>query len=256
MANYHLEITVISRGKGRSLTRAVHYISGKRLRDSYRDETYYRRRDDVPYCWIFQPANAPPEFHDLQSLCDRIEQAERRYDARTAREFKGSLPNELPLREQIRIVSGFIERNFVRHGLCAVAAIHEGKNVENPSKDNPHVHIIVPTRAVGPEGFSKKKDRERDKREYIKIWREEWASAHNRAYERNRLDIRVSHENLESQGELDREPTPHLSRIDWQREQRGERTPAGDRKREIEERNRERALQRQRGRERSQNRSR
>ena len=149
-----------------------------------------------------------------------------------------------------------VEHNFIRQGLCAVAAIHQGKNVENPSRDNPHVHIIVPTRTVEAEGFSKKKDREHDKREYIKIWREEWASAQNRAYERNRLDIRVSHESLEAQGERDREPTPHLSRIDWQREQRGERTPAGDRKREIEERNRERALQRQRGRERSRNRSR
>lgn len=256
MANYHLEVTVISRGKGRSLTRAVHYISGKRLRDNYRNETYYRRRDDVPYCRIFHPANAPPEFHDLQILCDSIERAEKRCDARTAREFKGSLPNELPLREQIRIVSSFIEHNFIRQGLCAVAAIHQGKNVEDPSRDNPHVHIIVPTRTVEPEGFSKKKDREHDKREYIGIWREQWAFVQNRAYERNGLEIRVSHESLEAQGELDREPTIHLSRIDWQKERRGERTLAGDEKREIEERNRERALERQRGRERSRKRSR
>ena len=232
VANYHLEVTVISRRKGRSLTKAVHYISGKRLRDSYRNETYYRRRDDVLYCRIFQPDNAPPEFQDLQSLCDRIEKAEIRYDARTAREFKGSLPNELPICEQIRIVSGFIEHNFIRQCLCAVAAIHQGKNVEDPSRDNPHVHIIVPTRTVEPDGFSKKKDREHDKRKYIKIWREQWALAQNRAYERNGLDIRVSHESLEAQGEFDREPTIHLSRIDWQREQRGERTPAGDEKRE------------------------
>ena len=41
MANYHLEVQVISRGKGRSVTRLANYISGKRLHDSYRDETYY-----------------------------------------------------------------------------------------------------------------------------------------------------------------------------------------------------------------------
>ena len=88
-------------------------------------------------------------------------------------------------------MSGFIEHNFIRQGLCAVAAIHQGRNVEDPSRDNPHVHIIVPTRTVGPEGFNKKKDREHDKRKYVKIWRKEWASAQNRAYERNGLDIRV-----------------------------------------------------------------
>ena len=71
----------------------------------------------------------------------------------------------------------------------------------------------------------------------------------NRAYERNHLNIRVSHERLEAQG-LDREPTNHLSLVDWQREKRGERTRAGDRKREIEERNREHDSRRQEARER------
>ena len=62
------------------------------------------------------------------------------------------------------------------------------------------------------------------------------------AYERNGLDIRVSHESLEVQGIRNREPTIHLSRADWQREMRGIHTPAGDRKREIQERNRRREL--------------
>lgn len=67
----------------------------------------------------------------------------------------------------------------------------------------------------------------------------------NRAYERNGLDIRVSHESLKVQGVYDREPTIRLSRIDWQREQHGERTPAGDLKRAILVRNMERMRQRQ-----------
>lgn len=59
------------------------------------------------------------------------------------------------------------------------------------------------------------------------------------------MDIRVSHESLEVQGIRDREPTIHLSRIDWQREMHGERTLAGDRKRAIKERNEDRIRQRQ-----------
>ncbi len=64
------------------------------------------------------------------------------------------------------------------------------------------------------------------------------------------MKVRVSHESLEVQGEYDREPTIHLSRIDWQREQRGEHTFAGDRKRAVKERNEERIRQRQLERER------
>lgn len=244
MANYHLEISVISRGQGRSFIKAINYISGKKLHDIYNGKTYYNCRQDVLYDKIFLPNNAPPEFHNLQRLCDQIDRAEVRYDARTAREFKGALPNELPVHELIQIVDEYVDRNFVNQGLCAIVAIHEGRNETDPSRNNPHVHIIVPTRFVGPEGFSKKKDREHDNIKYINIWREQWAKVQNRAYERNGLKVRVSHESLEIQRK-DREPTIHLSRIDWQKEKRGERTIAGEKKRAIKARNEERICQRQ-----------
>lgn len=237
MANFHLEVQVISRGKGRSVTKLANYISGRKLHDGYTNKTYYKRRQDVLYYKVFQPSGVPSSFNDLQHLCTEIEKAENRYDARTAREFKCSLPNELPVHELVQIVSEYIDTNFVKYDLCAIAAIHKGQNTTDPSKNNPHVHIIVPTRTIGADGFSEKKDREHDKKKYIDIWREQWALAQNRAYERNGLNIRVSHESLEVQGEHGREPTIHLSRIDWQKEQRGERTPAGEKKRDIQERN-------------------
>ena len=251
MANYHLEIKPISRGRGHSVTSRVNYISGQTLHDSYKDKTYHHHRKDVVSQKIYLPITAPSEFQKLQRFCDEIEGAEVRKDARTAREFIGSLPNELPPGEWVRIVRDFIRRNFVDHGLGAIAAIHSGLNRDDPSKNNPHVHIIVPTRTVGPDGFSKLKDREHDKRVYINIWREQWAAEQNRAYVRNYLDIRVSHERLEVQGVRDRQPTIHLSLADWQREKRGIRTRAGDKKRIIEVRNRERAQQHQLNQERS-----
>jgi len=76
MANYHLEVKTISRGKGQSVAKRINYISGQQLHDSYAGKTYYDRRNDVLYCQIFQPDNAPPDFHNLQTLCDAIERAE------------------------------------------------------------------------------------------------------------------------------------------------------------------------------------
>jgi ATP-dependent exoDNAse (exonuclease V) alpha subunit len=245
MSNYHFEVTIISRGKGRSVTSSVSYISGRALHDIHNGKTYYKHREDLAWQKIFLPDHAPAEFRQLQHLCDEIECAEMRWDARTARQLTASLPNELPLGELVRIVHEFVADNFTSQGLCTVAAIHRKHNHHDPKKNNPHVHMIVPTRPVGPDGFCKLKDREHDKRKYITIWREQWATVQNRAYERNGLDIQVSHESLEAQGKHDREPTIHLSRIDWQRERRGERTPAGDRKRAVKERNQRRIYQRE-----------
>ena len=243
MSNYHLEIKTISRGKGQSVTRSISYITGRKLQDAYLGKTCYNTRSDVLYCHIFQPSQAPQELRNLQLLCNEIEYAESRYDARTARTFIGSLPNELPLGEWVEIVRQYITDNFLAHNLCAVAAIHEGLNPHDPARNNPHVHIVVPTRTVTPEGFHSRKDREHDKRKYLLLWRERWACVQNLAYARNGLEITVSHESLAVQGRQNREPTIHLHRVDWQKEQRGERTAAGDRKRAIQQRNRERVPQ-------------
>lgn len=242
MANYFLNVDTISRDKKCSLTGRSSYICGKRLHDSYNGKTYYNNRHDVEYYNVFLPWDAPDELKDIQTLCTRVDEAEVRKNARTARMFICSLPNELSIGERIRIVSEFINDNFTECGLCAIAAIHEGINKDDSTRNNPHVHIIVPTRPVGADGFCKKKDREHDNRKYIGIWREKWADVQNKAYERKGLDIRVSHERLEAQG-IDREPTKYMKLSDWQKELRGERTATGDENRLIRKRNQERSRQ-------------
>ena len=110
----------------------------------------------------------------------------------------------------------------------------------NHPKSNPHVHIIVSTRTVGPEGFNPKKDREHNQRSYIEIWRRAWARVQNRAYERCHVKKRVSHESLRVQG-VERKPTRHVSYVDLQRGERQRRIQAKELARELArlERNRE-----------------
>lgn len=245
MASYRFEAKIIQQSKGHSLVGTAGYICGRTLRDS-RDGSIYRyARDDVLYRHIFLPQNAPDSFNDLQHLCDKIVEAEKRRDSRTARYYIGSLPNELLPHEMSRIVREYVEKNFVADGLCAIAAIHEGHNEADSLRNNPHAHIIVSTRAVGPEGFNKTKNRECDQRKYLILLREQWALVQNRAYERAGQDIRVSHKSLAAQGIHDREPTIRLSRTDWMLEQRGEHTPAGNLNRAIRERNAERERSRE-----------
>ena len=248
MSNYHLEVKNISRGKGHSLARQINYITGRSIHDTYLSKTYSDTRRDVLYINLLLPRGAPGKFHDLNCLCSEVDYAERRWDARTARSLTCSLPNELSLPEWTQIVKTFVERNFLEYSLRAIVAIHEGKNLQDPQRDNPHVHIIVPTRSIGPNGFDPKKDRTLNQKARLCQWRAGWAQVQNQAYEHSGLPIRVSHESLERQGIYDREPTIHLSHIDWQREMAGERTERGEKKREIERRNRrtlERNLERE-----------
>lgn len=220
MANFHLEISTVSRnarhGK-KSVTRLASYISGRKLYDSYKNVWYSHERGDVALCKVYVPPDAPADFRDLQALCKHIELAETRKDARTAREFKGSLPNELPYYELLKIVEEFIETNFIRLGLPAIAAIHKGINIDAPDRNNPHVHIIVPTRTLRGDGFCKTKYTPLNARELIKIWRSRWAEVQNRAYKRCGLDVRVSHKSLKDQNK-EREPVKYVSRLEYVRD--------------------------------------
>lgn len=235
---YHMEVSTLSRGKGRSLGASLSYISGKKIHDSYSGRNHHHRRTDLVQCRVYYPPDAPKELADIQYLCDELNKAEKRKDARTGRLFICSLPNELPPGEWARIVNEFIQENFVSQGLCAVAAIHRGKLPSNHPKSNPHVHIIVSTRTVGPEGFNPKKDREHNQRSYIEIWRRAWARVQNRAYERCHVKKRVSHESLRVQG-VERKPTRHVSYVDLQRGERQRRIQEKERELARLERNRE-----------------
>lgn len=237
---YHMEVSILSRGKGRSLGASLSYISGEKIHDSYSWKNHHHRRTDLVQCKVYYPPDAPKELADIQYLCDELNKVEKRKDARTGRLFICSLPNELMPGEWARIVNEFIQENFVSQGLCAVAAIHRGKLPSNHPKSNPHVHIIVSTRTVGPEGFNPKKDREHNQRSYIEIWRRAWARVQNRAYERCHVKKRVSHESLRVQG-VERKPTRHVSYVDLQRGERQRRIQAKELARELArlERNRE-----------------
>ena len=253
MSNYHYEMLPISRKAGASVTQRVSYISGRTLHDTFNGRTYSCTRNDIAYCEIFLPENAPQQLYDPQKLVTALDEAEIRKDSRTGRETIAALPNELSMEENVKIVKNFAEEYILSDGLCVIAAIHKGENAEDPSKANPHVHFIASTRAVGANGFCRKKLRFCDECLYLIRCREAWAREINAAYERNGYDIRVDHRSLRDQG-IQREPVNHLSRYDIEREKHGERTLAGDRRREIEARNAE--LERQRMHEREYNRAR
>lgn len=269
MAIYHLSVKPISRRQGRSAVGAAAYRSGEKLHNEYDGLTHdYTRKSGILHTEIMLPENAPHEFNDRQILWNAVEKSETRKDSRTAREIEIALPRELSLDQQLKIVREYVGENFTSQGMCADVAIHSGhrhrndinllesKNDKIIFQNNPHAHILLTDRPITKEGFSKKKNRDWNKKENVFKWREQWAMLQNKEFERRGLDIRVSHESHINRG-LKEEPTIHLGAKATELERRGIRTERGDKNRAIQERNRMLQERQQRyEREREENRSR
>lgn len=234
MALYGFDARPISRLLGESVAKTASYILRENIFDSYSGEThYYSHVRDCLYREILLPENAPREFLDLSKLLAAIERAEKRYDARTGRVVRLTLPNDKEFSdgERIALARKYVQDTFITQGMCAIMAIHAGLN-DDPAKNNPHAHVILTDRPVDTNGFCSKKDRSWNTLKQFQTWRKLWADAQNRAFKEKGMDLCVSHESLEVQG-IDREPTVPLGRAATALERKGVQTEYGNRNREI-----------------------
>ncbi|MCZ5672940.1 MobA/MobL family protein, partial [Escherichia coli] len=88
--------------------------------------------------------------------------------------FELAIPRELPQDAARETVLAFVRENFVSQGMIADVAFH------HMDKTNPHAHIMLTTRAVGPAGFGGKV-RDWNDRTHAETWRASWADHANRA---------------------------------------------------------------------------
>lgn len=244
MAIYGFDVETVSRLKGHSAASKAAYILRSNIRDPYTGKThYYACKKDLMYSEVLIPDNAPQDFRNLDTLLAEIEMSEKRYDARVGRVFRLSLPNdpEFSDRERIELAREYIEKAFISKGICAIMAVHRGYNPE-PSKCNPHVHVLITDRPVNSEGFCEKKIREWNSREYLIRLRREWADIQNRAFREKEMDITLSHESLEVQGIM-REPTRPLGREAAALERKGIQTEPGNYNRAILKKQKEQELE-------------
>ncbi|MBA2058662.1 MobA/MobL family protein [Psychrobacter cryohalolentis] len=117
-----------------------------------------------------------------------------------------------------------------RHGCAVDAHLHDDKG-SYKSKENQHAHIMLATRRLEPEGFTKK-TRELDEKKSGEVvyWREQWAKTANE-YLRE-YGIEIDHRSLKDQG-LEREPTIKMGVAASALERRGVKTDRGDINREV-----------------------
>lgn len=203
MAIFHLSVSTIGRRAGRSATAAAAYRAGERVQDVRTNTIHdYSGRTDVAATQILTPPDAPTWANDRQSLWNAAELAERRVDARVAREITLALPRELPPDVARDVVLGFVQEHCVAQGMVADVAIHDEGGT------NPHCHILLTTRTITEDGFGLK-NRSWDSRACVLTWRERWAAAANEALATHGSPARIDHRSLADQG-VNRLPTVHL----------------------------------------------
>ncbi|MCO1262571.1 MobA/MobL family protein, partial [Escherichia coli] len=166
------------------------------ITDERTGDTYdYSRRTDLYGHFILAPANAPEHIvKDSTALWNEVEKVERQNNGQTARYFDVSIPTELNNDEKKKLVLEYCQKNFVDKGMIADIAFHD------LDSDNPHAHVMLTLKTIGPEGFGKK-ERSWNDRKMSVLWRESWASMANSYLAAAGSPERIDHRSLQAQHE-------------------------------------------------------
>ena len=152
MAIYHCSVKIIGRSTGRSAIACAAYRSGSRLYSEETDRTFdYGRKGGVVFSEIALCANAPERFLSRQTLWNEVQAIENKSDSRLAREIELALPLECNLDQWIEIGREYASY-MTSQGMIADWSIHNPINKETGIAQNPHIHMMVTTRPIKPNG--------------------------------------------------------------------------------------------------------
>ena len=259
--SFHFSVNIISRGKGKSAVASAAYISGEKIKNEWDGVTHdYTKKQGVISKEIFLPDHAPKEYKDRKTLWNSVELFEKNSNAQLARNFIISLPKELSIEENKKMIEEYVQNNFVKEGMIVDLAIHDESREGN---QNIHAHIMTIVRPINEDGTwgqkSKKEyilDEKGDKilnkngktktrkvelttwndKGNVEKWRENFSDLCNEYLAKNKIEKRVDHRSFKRQG-IKQIPTIHLGASASAMERKGIRTEKGDINREIKRQN-------------------
>ena len=255
--SFHFSVNIISRGKGKSAVASAAYISGEKIKNEWDGVTHdYTKKQGVISKEIYLPDHAPEEYKDRKTLWNSVELFEKNSNAQLARNFIISLPKELNIEENKKMIEEYIQTNFVKEGMIVDLAIHDESREGN---QNIHAHIMTIVRPINEDGTWGQKS----KKEYIldekgekvlnkngkpktrkvelttwndkgnvEKWRENFSDLCNGYLAKNKIEKRVDHRSFKRQNS-DYLPTIHLGSAASAMERKGIETDKGNYNREI-----------------------
>lgn len=163
MASRFIRIEIVHASDDSSITKLSAYVARDQrygvtgLRYDFTD-----RRDELVAHGLIIPKNAPDWAAVPEKLWREAERKERTWDrkakcerwkkdAQIAKHIVVALPRELTDADHRELLLEFISKEFRPREHCVVIewAIHKDNN-------NPHAHILISMRALGPDGFGNK----------------------------------------------------------------------------------------------------
>lgn len=257
-----MQVSTVSRRAGASAVRHAAYRAAERIWDERANRTRdYTAKADVVHAEILSPEGTPDWMQDRARLWNGVEAAERRKDARLAREVYVAIPREVAPEKRLDAIREFVKETFVAKGMIADFAIHAPTATDG--REDPHAHIMLTTRPVEAGEFGRKA-RSWDHPGRIAEYRLAWERHANRALARSGSIQRVNRRSLRDQKReaelrlrraiarrdrfaarqhartaaiLDRVPEISLGRAASHMEKQGHKTERGKRLREIRARN-------------------
>ena len=154
MAIFIASTKSISRGKGQSAVASASYRAGVELEDKRYGKTHdYSKKHGVMSADIILPTALAAANADINrsELWNQAEAAEKRVDARVAREWLVNLPHELSAEDRKELAHQFAQTLADRYGTIADCAIHQPTQKEIDRGADPrnfHAHILFTTRTA------------------------------------------------------------------------------------------------------------
>ena len=154
MAIFIASTKSISRSNGQSAVASASYRAGVELDDKRYGKTHdYSKRSGVMSADIILPTALASAYTDISrsDLWNKAEAAEKRKDARVAREWLVNLPYELDENDRKDIAHKFAQTLADRYGTIADCAIHKPTQKEIERGADPrnfHAHIMFTTRTA------------------------------------------------------------------------------------------------------------
>ena len=194
MAIFHLDFKIVKRSEGMTSVAKAAYHARTRITDVRIGETYdFSHRTDLHGHIILAPVSTPAHIIESSSaLWNEVERVERQNNGQTARYFDVAIPVELRNDDKKKLVAEYCQKNFVDKGMIADIAFHD------LDSKNPHAHVMLTLKTIGPEGFGKKDRSWNDKKIMIQ-WRESWATMSNSYLEAAGCEERIDHRSLRTQ---------------------------------------------------------
>lgn len=231
MAIYHLSTKPVSRSSGRSAVASAAYRCAVLL-TNHRDGLVhdFTRKEGVEHKEIVLPEGVFANWAlDRSALWNAAEFAEKRRDARVAREFEIALPHELSPEGRLKAARAFAQDLANRYGAAVDFAIHSPS--EHGDIRNHHAHVLMTTRQVGRTRLGEKTYLEHKNARLLahgmattdiqlRDIRQSWEGIANRQLQREGLDVRIDHRSHMERG-LELSPTEHMGVHASQMQQQG-----------------------------------